>query len=448
MALEPDGQRSFIDYYGLVGGDPDLPAEELKRLYHEKLREYHPDKRPDSAGGTGQRLTQTLNEAWEVLRDPQRKDTYDDRWRREKEKAMPAHERADLHRRRGNELYTKAKALSKDGGTVMNMSAVHQSMKLYKSAMQEYSTAMESSPNDHRLFSNRALCFLAVEEWEKAKKDAQYCARLRPDFKKAWLLVTKALWKMGRMEEACDQLQQGLRYLPGCSDLLELQADFSRELGGASFRQASRSVSPAFTPPASRQQTPTRNYSGTGPNNRPVSPPLLAAGGLAAQNRSQAAATYGGPSSVSPGPSINRSPAKNLPTLDASGTFHTGNFGAPTPVFAASSKMHPSHDAMAKSFPASAHTMWAGNSGNAGQRSSYSPGPSHAGVGGVRTASHSPGPNFGATAGPELGSSARAGSRDLRKSASLKGMLDSSSRSRGATPPSRSNTPPPPPPRR
>jgi hypothetical protein len=47
-----------------------------------------------------------------------------------------------------------------------------------------------------------------------------------------------------------------------------------------------------------------------------------------------------------------------------------------------------------------------------------------------------------------LGSSARAGSRDLRKSASLKGMLDSSSRSRGATPPSRSNTPPPPPPRR
>lgn len=420
-----------------------MPAEELKKLYFEKLREYHPDKRPESAGGTGQRITQSLNEAWEVLRDPQKKEAYDVTWRQEKEKALPAHQRADLHRRRGNELYGKARELTKDGGSVMNLTAVHQSMKLYKRAMEEYTIAMESAPNDHRLYSNRALCYLAVEEWEKAKGDSLYCARLRPDFKKAWLLLTKSLWKMGCMEEANEQLQQGLRHLPGCPELLELQVDFGREIADASFRQASRSVSPAYTPTPSRQQTPTpsrqhtptRTYSGnTGPGHRPVSPRLMAAGGLAAQPRSPApaAATYAGPSSRSPGPSANRSGTSNLPTLDAS--FQTGNFGAPTPMFAAG-KMPPSHEAMAQSFPASAHTMWAGNSN---QRSSYSPGPANAGS--TRTTSHSPGPNLSSTAGHDLGASARM--PQDRKSASLRGMLESSSRSRGPTPPSRNATPP------
>merc|ERR1711924_72979 len=157
------------------------------------------------------------------------------------------------------------------------------------------------------------------------------------------------------------------------------------------------------TPTPSRQHTPTRTYSGnTGPGHRPVSPRLMAAGGLAAQPRSPApaAATYAGPSSRSPGPSANRSGTSTLPTLDAS-----------------------------------VHTMWASNSN---QRSSYSPGPANAGS--TRTTSHSPGPNLSSTAGHDLGASARM--PQDRKSASLRGMLESSSRSRGPTPPSRNATPP------
>lgn len=320
---------------------------------------------------------------------------------------------------------------------------------------------METAPNDHRLYSNRALCYLAVEDWARARDDAQYCARLRPDFKKAWLLLTKALWKMNRLEEASDQLQQGLLYLPGCSELLELQADFSREVAEKSFRTVSRSVSPVYTPTPSRNQTPTRggNYMGPSPGKRPVSPPLVAAGGLAAQNRSPPspgpAQTYAGPgrspgtSSRSPGPSGQRD--SNRPNLDASGTFHTGNFGAPTPVFAAGNKMNPSgpsHDPMTASFPASAQTMWAGaNPGSATQRSNYSPGPATSGPGTARSG-HSPGPSFGP--GPDLNRSmdpSSPGLQSTRKTGSLKSMLESSSRSRGNTPPSRKPTPPPPPPK-
>lgn len=351
----------------------------------------------------------------------------------------------------------------------MNLAAVHQSMKFYKDAMQEYTVAMESAPHDHRLYSNRALCYLAVEEWAKGRDDAAYCARLRPDFKKAWLLLTKACWKMGQMDEARNQLQQGLRYLPGCADLLELQADFSREVGEQSFgRMASRSVSPVYTPPPSRNPTPPRagqSYapsSAAAPGNRPVSPRLVAAGEFAAQSRAAAAQTYGGPTSRSPGPGGRHQPAPPpRPNMDlnASDTFQTGNFGAPTPVFAAGGGKPPPNEAMAASFPAHAHSMWANaQQGNAGNRSAYSPGPSGQSAaaqtmspGTARTSSHSPGPAFRPppppppTGGaPDFGASTRADSTSSRKksTSSLRGLLESSTKSRGNTPPSRGPTPP------
>jgi len=318
-------------------------------------------------------ITQSLNEAWEVLRDPQRKEAYDVTWRQEKEKALPAHQRADLHRRRGNELYGKARELTKDGGSVMNLTAVHQSMKLYKNAMEEYTIAMESAPNDHRLYSNRALCYLAVEEWEKAKGDSLYCARLRPDFKKAWLLLTKSLWKMGCMEEANEQLQQGLRHLPGCPELLELQVDFGREIADASFRQASRSVSPAYTPTPSRQQTPT-------PSRHTHRPGLT----VEIQDQATDLSVRGSwllevlPLSLGLLPLLlprmlahRRGRRDLLRIVVARATYP---LWMPVSKREISGLLHPcsqlarcppSHEAMAQSFPASAHTMWAGNSTSA-----------------------------------------------------------------------------------
>lgn len=424
--MATDDGTVFVDHYAMLGASPDLPGEELKRLYFDKIREFHPDKRPESAGSTGQRMTQCLNEAWEILRDPQRKEAYDQSWRREKERAMLPHERADLHRRRGNDIYSRAREISKDSGSVMNLASVHQSMQLYKRAMEEYSQAMQDAPNDHRLYSNRALCYLAVEDWGKARDDAQQCARLRPDFKKAWLLLTKALWKMGRVEEATVELQQGLRFLPGCAELMELQADFSREIGESSFK--SRSVSPVFTPVASRNGTPTRNQTySPGPGNRPSSPSLAsAAQNIIGQGRSPGhATTYGGHSSRSPGPARNRGGA--VP-LDHSGTFQTGNFGAPTPSF----QNPPSHQAMNQSFPASVHSMW--GAGNANQRQNYSPGP---GGGGVY---YSAGPDLNSSSGREQSQGRSTSQGRYAKSHSLKGMLETS---RGPTPPPRSgNTPP------
>ena len=43
-----------------MGCAPDAALAEIKQLYHEKLREYHPDKRPNSQEGRGKRITASL----------------------------------------------------------------------------------------------------------------------------------------------------------------------------------------------------------------------------------------------------------------------------------------------------------------------------------------------------------------------------------------------------
>eukprot|EP00931_Biecheleriopsis_adriatica_P085228 TRINITY_DN5954_c0_g2_i1.p1 TRINITY_DN5954_c0_g2~~TRINITY_DN5954_c0_g2_i1.p1 ORF type:complete len:460 (-),score=51.65 TRINITY_DN5954_c0_g2_i1:246-1625(-) len=453
----------FIDHYAAFGSDigPETSHDELRKLYFEQLRQYHPDKRPTSAGEIGPRVTQALNLAYETLGDPARRETYDALWRQEKEASLPPYEKANIFRRRGNELYSKARELVKSTDQFVNLRGVQESVKLYQAAMAEYGKALECMPNDHRLYSNRALCYIAVDDWVRCKEDAQHCTQLRPDFMKGWFLLVKALWSLGLQNEAFQELHNGLHAIPGCRDLLELQSNLAS--GHYNERPPSgHSVSPACTPP--RSNTPTKLHGQTtpplphvrrpmgssspGPGQRPVSPPLVAAGSVSAGGRSGRSPgppgwsqTFGGipptagskPSSRSPGAS-GRShppppppPPRSGPCLD--GSFGTGNFGAPTPSFAAGGP--PSMEA---SFPASATEGGGGNSFGPGasSRGTYSPGPS---ARGARGNSSSPGPSihmggasFGTSTLPTGSAGSRGASPSLRKSPSLRSLSESGKR--------------------
>ena len=64
----------FPDYYATLGVGRDASAEEIKKAYRRLARKYHPDvsKEPDAA----QRMA-AINEAHEVLSDPERRKIYD-----------------------------------------------------------------------------------------------------------------------------------------------------------------------------------------------------------------------------------------------------------------------------------------------------------------------------------------------------------------------------------
>lgn len=64
----------FKDYYDIMGVKPDAGADEIKRAYRRLARKYHPDvsDEPDA-----ENRFKEVGEAYEVLRDPEKRAAYD-----------------------------------------------------------------------------------------------------------------------------------------------------------------------------------------------------------------------------------------------------------------------------------------------------------------------------------------------------------------------------------
>lgn len=270
----------FKDHYSVLNASPDTPQNELKKVYFEKLRQFHPDKRPESQGGLGAKVTSELNIAWEVLQDPQKKEKYDAVWRAEQEKKVSPSVRAENRRHEGNALYKQAKEAESDH---TSMRSAQEALRLYQAAIEKYTEGIQSNPNDHRLRSNRALCFSALKDWRSCREDAQLVTQMRPDFMKGWFLLVRAHLREGSLSAAQRELDVGLQLLPGNQELLTLQQELTERQGertgapGASRGRedvrlprpsnptrsiSPRNVSPACTPTTprarSRASTPTR----------------------------------------------------------------------------------------------------------------------------------------------------------------------------------------------
>lgn len=63
------------DYYEVLGVSPDAGADEVKHAYRQLARRYH----PDISGGDGGARFLEVSRAYEVLRDPKRRRSYDAR---------------------------------------------------------------------------------------------------------------------------------------------------------------------------------------------------------------------------------------------------------------------------------------------------------------------------------------------------------------------------------
>jgi curved DNA-binding protein len=64
----------FKDYYQILGVERDATEEQLKRAYRKLARKYHPDVSKEPGA---ERRMKEINEAYEVLRDPERRAAYD-----------------------------------------------------------------------------------------------------------------------------------------------------------------------------------------------------------------------------------------------------------------------------------------------------------------------------------------------------------------------------------
>lgn len=65
----------FIDYYQILGLDKNASADDIKKAYRKLARKYHPDVNPNDK--EAHKKFQQINEANEVLSDPEKRKKYD-----------------------------------------------------------------------------------------------------------------------------------------------------------------------------------------------------------------------------------------------------------------------------------------------------------------------------------------------------------------------------------
>lgn len=106
---------AYIDYYNILGINKDATQDDIKKAYRKLARKYHPDLNPNDP--TAKEKFQAINEANEVLSDPEKRkkyDAYGENWKHadEFEEQRKAYEEAQ---RQGNASGRQTYWYSTDG---------------------------------------------------------------------------------------------------------------------------------------------------------------------------------------------------------------------------------------------------------------------------------------------------------------------------------------------
>ena len=66
---------AFIDYYKILGVPKDIPQKDVRAAYKKRSKQFHPDLHPDDPKAKAK--FQALNEAYDVISDPEKRKKYD-----------------------------------------------------------------------------------------------------------------------------------------------------------------------------------------------------------------------------------------------------------------------------------------------------------------------------------------------------------------------------------
>jgi len=125
-------------------------------------------------------------------------------------------------------------------------------------AVVTYTEGIRDEPSDHRLYSNRALCYAALQDWDKSKKDALETTKLRPEFMKGWFTLCRSYLMNNEAHVASKEMDKAMKNCQNHPDLVKLQEEIRLALGDRDQRlnkvpNHRLNISPACTPPTPRR---------------------------------------------------------------------------------------------------------------------------------------------------------------------------------------------------
>ena len=71
-----NSSEKVVNYYELLGIEPNAGPQGIKQAYLNKVKEWHPDKNPDRTAEAEEK-TKVLNQAYHILGDAERRKNYD-----------------------------------------------------------------------------------------------------------------------------------------------------------------------------------------------------------------------------------------------------------------------------------------------------------------------------------------------------------------------------------
>ena len=149
LALYEDLDR--LDYYEVLEVPPAASASAIRSAYYERARRFHPDQnqhRPSALSLPCRRIAQRLNESYCVLRDPGRRQAYDEERVLRKRLRVPLAKAQSESERRSHEAQT--------GATTRGRQYAERGMactraKDWKGAARNFQTALTFEPSNAHL---------------------------------------------------------------------------------------------------------------------------------------------------------------------------------------------------------------------------------------------------------------------------------------------------------
>lgn len=108
--------------------------------------------------------------------------------------------------------------------------------KNFDEAIEHFTKAIELTPDNHILYSNRSAAYASKKDWDHALGDAEKTTELKPDWPKGWSRKGAALFGKGDLVGASDAYEAGLKLDPNNAgmknDLAAVQRAMDKEMAG------------------------------------------------------------------------------------------------------------------------------------------------------------------------------------------------------------------------